>query len=53
MKLNLKIYSLVIIFFSIGIVYSYGTDYYVKNGGNDDLSGTSEVTAWATITKVK
>ena len=26
--------------------------YYVKNGGNDSLAGTSDATAWATITKV-
>lgn len=26
--------------------------YYVKNGGNDNLDGTSDTTAWATIGKV-
>lgn len=28
------------------------TDYYVKNGGNDSDAGTSDGTAWETITKV-
>jgi uncharacterized repeat protein (TIGR02059 family) len=28
------------------------TDYYVKNGGNDLNSGTSDATAWATVEKV-
>lgn len=28
------------------------TTYYVKTGGNDGLAGTSDATAWATITKV-
>lgn len=28
------------------------TDYYVKNGGNDDLDGLSDTNAWETITKV-
>ena len=28
------------------------TDYYVKNGGNDLNEGTSDATAWATISKV-
>jgi hypothetical protein len=29
-----------------------GTTYYVKNGGNDNLNGTSDLTAWATIDRV-
>jgi hypothetical protein len=28
------------------------TDYYVKNGGNDGLSGLDDTNAWATIAKV-
>jgi len=28
------------------------TNYYVKNGGNDDLDGLSDENAWATINKV-
>lgn len=28
------------------------TNYYVKNGGNDALAGTSDANAWETITKV-
>ncbi|MFA5557489.1 MAG: right-handed parallel beta-helix repeat-containing protein [Flavobacteriaceae bacterium] len=31
---------------------SYAATYYVRNGGNDAAAGTSESTAWATITKV-
>lgn len=30
----------------------YGTNYYVKNGGNDLLDGLSDATAWETLTKV-
>ncbi|HUX57084.1 MAG TPA: right-handed parallel beta-helix repeat-containing protein [Bacteroidales bacterium] len=30
----------------------FGTDYYVKNGGNDLASGADDANAWATITKV-
>jgi len=30
----------------------FATTYYVKNGGNDGAAGTSDATAWATITKV-
>ena len=29
------------------------TNYYVKTGGNDGLAGTSDATAWATLTKVQ
>jgi hypothetical protein len=42
--------SLVLI--AIGLVPAYGTTYYVKNGGNDNLDGLSDATAWATIGKV-
>lgn len=28
------------------------TNYYIKSGGNDNASGTSDATAWATISKV-
>ncbi|MEN6373154.1 MAG: right-handed parallel beta-helix repeat-containing protein [Smithella sp.] len=31
----------------------WATTYYVKNGGNDSLAGTSDATAWATIAKVQ
>ena len=31
----------------------WGATYYVKNGGNDNLDGLSDVTAWATISKVQ
>lgn len=30
----------------------WATDYYVKTGGNDNLDGLSDGTAWATIAKV-
>lgn len=29
-----------------------GTIYYVKNGGNDALAGTSDANAWETLTKI-
>jgi len=32
--------------------FASATDYYVKTGGNDLASGTSDATAWATINKV-
>ncbi len=32
--------------------FASATDYYVKTGGNDLNSGTSDVTAWATLDKV-
>lgn len=30
-----------------------GTNYYIKNGGNDGANGLSDATAWATLNKVK
>ena len=39
------------LFFTFSLSVS-ATDYYVKNGGNDNASGTSDATAWATIKKV-
>jgi hypothetical protein len=33
-------------------VLSHATTYYIKAGGNDAAIGTSDATAWATITKV-
>ena len=33
-------------------LHGWATNYYVKTGGNDGLSGTSDANAWATITKV-
>lgn len=32
--------------------FAVATDYYVKNGGNDLDSGTSDATAWSTIEKI-
>ena len=46
-----------LIFFSAcfagGVCESLAAIYYVKNGGNDKLAGTSDATAWATIAKVQ
>lgn len=44
--------KLIIILFTLLSVVARGTDYYVKTGGNDGLSGTSDANAWATIAKV-
>lgn len=42
---------LIILFLSIAIGL-HATNYYVKTGGSDAEAGTSDATAWATITKV-
>lgn len=41
-----------IIIFFISIVSAQAATYYVKNGGNDALSGADDANAWATIAKV-
>jgi len=46
----LKIYLLIIIF--IMPLSAFAETYYVKNDGNDNLAGTTDATAWATIGKV-
>lgn len=33
-------------------IICYGTNYYIKTGGDDEAIGTSDGTAWATVTKV-
>ena len=43
--------TLVLIFLAL-TSFVAATDYYVKTGGNDLNSGTSDATAWATIDKV-
>lgn len=43
--------TLTILFLFISVLAS-ATDYYVKTGGSDEAAGTSDETAWATITKV-
>ena len=52
-----RILSPTIIFSLLLILLStcpgWGATYYVKNGGNDSLAGTSDATAWATIAKVQ
>ena len=40
-----------LIFLAISTLVT-ATDYYVKNGGSDLNQGTSDATAWATISKV-
>jgi hypothetical protein len=44
------ILSLLLILLSAWPVF--GATYYVKNGGNDNVNGLSDATAWATIAKV-
>lgn len=44
--------QLFIILFLLISSLASGTNYYVKNGGNDGAAGTSDGTAWATIAKV-
>jgi hypothetical protein len=44
------VFSLLLILLSAWPVW--GATYYVKIGGNDSLAGTSDGTAWATISKV-
>lgn len=44
-------YLITILFLFISLIVS-GTDYYVKNGGSDAAAGTSDGTAWETITKI-
>ena len=33
-------------------IFVSATDYFVKNGGNDQYDGTSDATAWATVERV-
>jgi hypothetical protein len=51
------IFLFFLIFFSAsfagGVCESLAAIYYVKNGGNDKLAGTSDATAWATIARVE
>lgn len=47
---KIRVFSFVI--FSFLIIDAYGTDYYVKNAGNDSGTGTSDATAWASLAKV-
>jgi len=42
--------KLFLIFLFVGQLFA--TTYYVKNGGNDALAGTSDATAWATLFRV-
>lgn len=47
----MRIITTIVLFFFI-CTKLYSTDYFVKNGGNDLSAGTSDGTAWASITKV-
>ncbi len=44
-----RLFSILLFFIPL---ITNGTDYYIKNGGNDAAAGTSDGTAWETITKV-
>lgn len=46
----LLLLAFALLFFSVN---GWGATYYVKNGGNDGASGTSDGTAWATLSKVQ
>ena len=51
MRQKLKI--ILVLLFAFAAYQAFGqTTYYVKNGGNDALAGTSDATAWETIAKV-
>lgn len=43
---------LTILLFTVSL-NGWATTYYVKTGGNDGLAGTSDATAWASLTKVQ
>ena len=47
---NMK--KLIIILFIFISYIASATNYYIKTGGDDEAAGTSDGTAWATITKV-
>ncbi|MFA5962205.1 MAG: right-handed parallel beta-helix repeat-containing protein [Parcubacteria group bacterium] len=53
-KLKLKIFFLAILFFAIfgASAKASAATYYVKNGGNDSLSGLDDANAWATPDRV-
>lgn len=44
-----KLLTILLLFISYSLS---ATNYYVKTGGNDEANGTSDATAWATISKV-
>jgi len=48
----MKRFVFLLFFLLLPIVTANATTYYIKNGGNDGLSGTSDANAWATISKV-
>jgi parallel beta-helix repeat protein len=50
LKIFMKI-TLSLVFLALSSLAA-ATDYYVKNGGNDQNTGTSDDSAWATINKV-
>lgn len=44
--------SLILVFILFLSTFGFATDYYIKNGGNDGLSGLDDTNAWETISKV-
>jgi hypothetical protein len=52
MILNKKIIYLLTVVIFLGSFPLAATDYYVKNGGNDEANGLSDGNAWATVGKV-
>ncbi len=51
-QINNTIFLLVYGLLMVNSSFCWATDYYVKNGGNNSLSGLSDTTAWATFTNV-
>ena len=51
MKIKSSIISIIAVVF-LSVSYSFSATYYVKNGGNDALSGIDDANAWETIAKV-
>ncbi|OGC94620.1 MAG: hypothetical protein A2W25_09345 [candidate division Zixibacteria bacterium RBG_16_53_22] len=49
---SLLLLILSFLLFSLFSGNGWATTYYVKNGGSDGAAGTSDATAWATISKV-
>ena len=43
--------KLLVSLFFLGSINVFGTNYYVKTGGNDNATGLSDITAWKTISK--
>lgn len=48
----LKLLLVALAFFAVSATSASAATYYVRNGGNDSATGTSDATAWASISKV-